>query len=255
MTSVINADYLHKILLSISLVHRDAFWTNGNQYEGAWQLFIRDFDPSLSVKLLNDPRANELFTNADYSLEFLENFESADQDIVQWANSGSKILDCSKDSIVIKDKNGLEWVKLSQYHTESVEESGEKDAYFDRVNQTVWNNSFACFVKKEDSEEMFSKISDSDFRGNWFPDGNTTTTVFNREFYWSTAFNNQVGIEWTEFEIETNETEEVVYENDVLTQVFLDYGGEEKPSIDIPKKWTNIIKNKSVRCTSCIYSV
>ncbi len=218
------------------------------RYEGAWQLFIRDFDPTLSVKMMDDPQAKELFIKNDYNSDFLEEFEIADEEIVQWANSCSKIIDCSKDSLIIKDKNGLEWVKLSQYHTERVEEPGEKNTFFDKKSQIIWNHSLASFVKKEDAEELFAEISDLDFRGDWFPDGYTTTTVFNREYYWSTAYKSQVGIEWSECEIETGETEEIVYENDVLTKIILDYGGDEKRSIDIPKKWTNIIKKKRKIC-------
>ena len=222
---------------------------NSEEYKGAWQLHIRDFDPTVSKLMMDDPRAKMLFRKKEFGEEFLSDFESSDDQIVEWANSYSKILGIAKESLIIQDSNGVEWVKLCQYQDERIEEPDVLGSIFDRKKQCIWNHQFAYFVKNENSEELFSSISNLDYRGNWFPEGAELTTVFNRELYWSPAFIEQIGEEWQECEIETDETEEIVYEHSELTKLILQYSDEKDETVLLPDSWTTTVKKKRVICS------
>ncbi len=218
--------------------------TGEGPYKGAWKLYIRDFDPTLFHYMLHDPNAENLLIQEHLSPRFIEDFDAPDKDIVYWANTDSTILDVDNNPLVCKDYNGNEWVVLCQTQTYDYKDPVNYDGVLSK-RQHVWRYSFAYFIKAKDFDGLLANLQGANFQGRWFPEGMSTTTVFNREYYWSPAYKDTIGSEWIRYEPETGEVEEVVHENDNLLQIYDDFKNE---VFQLPQKWTQVIKKKQYLC-------
>ena len=217
-------------------------------FRGAWQLYIRDFDPTVSSVMLDDPVARQLFDVSTTGKKFLQDFDCDETKIVDWSNDSSDIFSFDSEPLIITDHNGIEWVKLDQYLSNDLYDSSEQESSFDRRRQKIWRFSFGYFVRSENVEKILKSLKGKTFHGRWFPEGKSSITIFNREYYWHPAFLTQIGDAWVDYEEETGEVKKIIHENKNPLSILIDYGvGNEL--FEQPSTWTETIKKKRKVCS------
>lgn len=182
-------------------------------FEGPWEPYVRDFDPTLNVHFLQCPDTPtlELASNA---VTFL-NFSPSETDIARWKEAIPGSFNVIPARLSIQDTSGNEWIALLAY--ESAKKTPEKaDDRFGIPSgtQEVWYKAQAYFMKPAQFQLIKNHIESQEFSLQDFPEGRDAYQLFNREYTWSPGFRSIFGELWLEHEIETGEYRTVteVYE-------------------------------------------
>ena len=153
-----------------------------SKYEGPWNPYVRDFDPTLNEYFLACPDA-PLFDGLEnhFRQSRADNFNN-DISYQEWLETPGLLLEKLGANLIQKDNKGTSWVIL--------------DGHFDPGHGTriqnshkQWALTYAFFIP----EKAFTFLSKGD---NWkrsFPwsilHRHETYTVFNREYPWSISCN------------------------------------------------------------------
>ena len=194
---------LYNILAKVSDTHLLRNW-DGKLYpfEGPWEPYIRDFDPTLNVHFLQcpDTPAFELVSN---EVAFLDTAPS-ETDINRWKDAVPGSFSMIPARLCIRDTSGHDWIALLAY--ECAKKDPEKvEDYFSIPDgrQEVWYKAQAYFMRPAEFKIIKEYIESSEFFSRGFMEGGTVYQLFNREYVWSPGFKSIFGEQWLEHEIET----------------------------------------------------
>ncbi|MDT3738626.1 MAG: AVAST type 2 anti-phage system protein Avs2 [Candidatus Kapabacteria bacterium] len=209
---------------------------NYNIFQGPWEPYIRDIDPTIFIK-----------RTGNNGIEESLNFWWYDKNIFNWNCSSEDWIHNSTDIpnleniIQVTDKNNEDWIILEGF---PIWEEPKKIGFekWSIPQKEIWCQ-FRSYLVKEDDFNKFQKwISDKEFMGRWMPESRTMYEMFFREYFWSPAykfFNSEYyqGIEW--HEIIDEETEEYISSVIVTAENYLweeeyDYSKEDSISFLIP---------------------
>lgn len=189
-------------------------YENRGHYNGPWNPYVRDYDPSLNINFLSDPNGKKEFIGTEYKTKFLPDLiNTSDSKIEEWLNEIDGLFNLNHEKIIIEDSEGEEWILLQQ----SIEnkERCESDAYpgaYGKNEQTIWRMIHGYFVNEEEFEQLHQSLIYKHFWGRWFPEGSSCYSVFNREYHWSSAYFDELFYEenhdgWIEYHEEGEEVE------------------------------------------------
>ena len=159
-------------------------------YEGAWEPYVRDFDPTLNRNFMTCPDAPTLSALDEFIIKAKdENSHTDISDRVKesaWLERKGVFFSGLKNTLLLKDEHETEWISLTKYIDTGHKNLGEEKLL-------VWSWLYAYFVKPKQAT-LFRKALKS---GNSIVTGDTnshhqTYSVFNREFPWApscTSFN------------------------------------------------------------------
>ena len=167
------------------------------EYDGTWQLYsIRDFDPT--IRDIKQPESGEFPIFEDFTIT--EDFaQSDDSEVVRkWLAENGKYIESNARSLIVEDKDGVKWVRLSINSEQNKKIFSLRRCFFDteKGNQHGWFQAEAYFVKNKDKEKLFQLSKEADFWGQWFPRENSSTMVMFGEYPWSPACNELRKYEW-----------------------------------------------------------
>lgn len=173
-----------------------------NIYEGPWDLFIRDFDPTLNRFFMDNndaPRFAILDSFIRKSQEDNKCLPYEDERTWRnWVSTKSFFLNHVKDTFLLADNRGRQWVCLSNYYTTGQREKVE-----------TWIMSYALFVSQEQEKKLKETIENGDsILANGVTNNVQTYHVFNREFPWAASCREVKDNERVELWIRTGETED-----------------------------------------------
>lgn len=152
-------------------------------YDGPWYPYVRDIDPTIVIKETQAERYADEYTKNWW---FQELYSPWNQDNKDWITD-RKNLPLPENILEVKDEEGKVWVWL-EVHPEwgEVEPLGEDRWHTQR--KRLWYQIRSYLVKQKD----FSKLQKSfnrDFHRGELPEARRMYTVFDKEYYWSPAFN------------------------------------------------------------------
>lgn len=198
-------------------------------YDGPWEPYVKDFDPTLNVH-------NLLCDDAPYFLQVNNHIREAIQenncvksdptfDGEAWTKSNSIFFEHQKEDLLLTDNKGIQWVVLSKYA-----DTGRDNLESDKL--MMWNWLYGYFVTDEQlvilKEYAGKKVNllNGDITGN--PE---TYTLYSREYPWSSGSKSVLEWQWNHIEIATGETKKVtrtVEEPDFsyIDVLFNKYSGE-----------------------------
>jgi hypothetical protein len=153
------------------------------KYEGPWQLFARDIDPSCAILDLpggpverEDSRWWSPTTAYDWG---------SDTD-AKWI-SLSKDLPAADLLIGVNNPDdGSEWLALEQF-PEWRQEAPPSEDDFEKPRRRLWYQIRSYLVEKRDATKVFSWLSKQHFWGQWMPWRDEHHGAFLGEFYWAAA--------------------------------------------------------------------
>ncbi len=177
------------------------------QFEGAWEPYVRDFDPTLNQNFMFcdvAPKFDVLDEISDKGKEENKTVDISTADAQEvWLETKGIFFDELKDTLILTDHNGTKWICLTKYC-----DTGHKD--LDTEKLLVWSWLYAYFVSPEQADELFRCAGN----GQSVITHNTashheTYSVFNREYPWSPSCRELNAYAWVDVQIKTGEYETV----------------------------------------------
>lgn len=175
------------------------------RYEGAWEPYVRDFDPTLNNCFMTCPDApffdtidqhkNDIKTKRDHiNIASKENAE-------EWLNKESTFLKYVKEDLVLTDEKGDEWITLIRY-ADTDHDAMKED------NLLTWSWVYGYFVSEKQATEL-KALSEKkvDFRGNDYWGINEMYSIYSREYPWAPSCRSFKEYAWRDLEIPTGEKE------------------------------------------------
>lgn len=186
--------------------YEDAYSDNAEEikYEGPWNPYIRDIDPTVTIKG-NPENKNEKFwwNPIDYNNWYLPNKE--------WIFKTDDLPN-PLEMISVFDKDGIEWLVLEMQKS-WIEPAGIGEDKYENPHKHLWYQIRSYITKKKDHAKILKWSKEKNFMGGWMPESTHRYQMFSREFYWSAAnktFSDPYysGESWTE--IHDNKTHQLV---------------------------------------------
>lgn len=176
-------------------------------FEGAWEPYVRDFDPTLNQNFMVYPDAPHFKFLDDFATAAVEenactNISSAEQQRA-WLDSKGVFHQNLKNALLLKDVCGTEWVTLSAYFDTGREDLDIKKLY-------VWSWLYAYFVSPEQKKEFESCANKGlSVITRETASHHETYTVFNREYPWAPSCRSFNESAWVDASLKTGEKETV----------------------------------------------
>ncbi len=207
------------------------------RFEGAWEPYVRDFDPTLNDKFmicaeapvfraLEEHMSNGIAENkaTDISTSMLQK---------NWLEHKGVFYEGLKDTLILTDDTGQKWICLTKHC-----DTRYKNSSVDKL--LVWSWLYAYFMSPVQADEFKScaekgmSIISYDTASH-----HETYTIFNREYPWSPSCKDFEEYAWVDAHIRTGKVEtitEIVQEPDFSDiEVFLrKYGGATDKEGEIP---------------------
>jgi hypothetical protein len=177
------------------------------QFEGAWEPYVRDFDPTLNQGFMICSEAPifysiDVFITAAIDENTHTDVSSAKQQKT-WLDSKGVFHERLKETLLLNDEQGTEWVSLTAYH-----DTGRRD--LDVEKPLVWSWLYAYFITPQQKEELV-QCADNGLRiiTHETASHNQTYSVFNREYPWAPSCKSFKEYAWVDAKINTGEKETV----------------------------------------------
>lgn len=192
------------------------------RYEGAWEPYVRDFDPTLNTSFMVCRDAPLFCEPKEHIAKGIEENRAADISSENskhtWLERNSVFFDDLKCSLILTDEKGYKWISLTKYC--DTRQDGIKT---DKL--LVWSWLYAYFVTPEQAKELSScyekgfPIINDDSASH-----HETYTVFNREYPWSPSCRSFEEYARMNLEIETDEVEKVqAPDNSIVEEILQKY--------------------------------
>lgn len=172
---------MHELLAQVSDNYKmKAPWSWEDDKEmidfcGPWEPFLRDIDPSTIQ------RSNKL---AIINIQPKITYKNWDMDNKQWLKD---ISDLPEPKIIIEDDT-REWVML-EGHYDLTEEKILGNERYSIPQKQFWYLIKSYFVPSDQYDIIYKWLSDKNFMNRWMPESHDRYEMFNREYYWSPAYN------------------------------------------------------------------
>ena len=178
------------------------------QFEGPWEPYVRDYDPTLNSNFMvcdDAPVFDILKTHVENGIK--DNKEADLSNATQrkeWLTSQGYFLGQLKDTLILTDNNGQQWVSLTKYcHTK-----------LDNVDQTpltVWGWLYAYFVSPEQAVELLGCAQKGlSVISSTISYHHETYSIFNREYPWAPSCREFNESAWINVSVKTGEIETVI---------------------------------------------
>lgn len=192
-------------------------------FEGAWNPYVRNFDPTLNQDFMHcdiAPRfdiLNKFYTEARKENETVDISTIDAQEI--WLETKGAFLDNLKDTLILFNDNETKWICLTKYCG-----SSHKNPNTEKVE--VWSWLYAYFVSSEQADALFECAENG--RSVIMHDTashHEIYSVFNREYPWSPSCRKMNEYAWVDVKIKTGEceivTETIPVQDDSLIENLL----------------------------------
>ena len=174
---------------------------NEEKYDGPWNPYVRDFDPTMTIKSAEnyfydeDERISQWWTKIDYS-----NWETPNEN---WMYETSDLPNV-KSGLSLVDEFDEEWLILKGYPSWS-EEKRIGDEKWQKPYKRLWYQIRSYLIRKNDLDIIKKWANQKNFSLHRLPDHYSRYEIFSREFYWSPAYKyfcpeNNIDNLWQEIE-------------------------------------------------------
>lgn len=177
-------------------------------FEGAWEPYVRDFDPTLNQSFMackEAPIFKELKIHAQKSsIENKTSDVSTPDAKKTWLKKAGFFFENLKNTLILSDENEQQWICLTSYC-----DTGRKN--LDVIKLCVWSFLYAYFVTPEQAEAISSCVEKGlSIISTNIASHHQTYTIFNREYPWSPSCKEFDKYAWVDIELKTGEVETVV---------------------------------------------
>lgn len=176
-----------------------------HKFEGPWEPYVRDFDPSLNRNSMV-PDNLPIFPTNTTKDEFLSLDPAPSIDEVRnWTTVEPEYFTSIPSKLLIHDDRGTSWVVLCQYDsiTNKRYEADRHSIGFVDGSQKIWVHLNSYFVEEQNTSALVQHISSPNYPNDEFPTSSDVYQLFNREYVWSSGYKSIFRHAWIDYEIET----------------------------------------------------
>ena len=189
-------------------------------FEGAWEPYVRDFDPTLNKAFMECKDAPIFKQLEDHVTVGIAENKTADisnhEAKKAWLETRGVFLEHLKEALILTDDNGVQWVSLTKYC-----DTGRKDLNVEKL--LVWSWLYAYFVTPEQKAHLSGCVEKGlPVLTHDLISHNKTYVVFNREYPWSPSCRELKEHAWLDAQLKTGEYETVTETYQVPDYSFLD---------------------------------
>lgn len=228
-------------------------WSSDNNnlvYDGAWQLYVRNFDPTLICNNIkyDDMPVFEALKSCSINAKYEHSKVNVDSEQMKsdWMNTKGIFFDEMKNMMILSDEDDTKWISLTRYY-----DTGRKMIDRDRLYEWSW--AYAYFVSIGQAEQLVNCITNNrPVITNATASFHQETNVYNKEYPWAPSYKCSEQYAEVEVDIETGE-EETITENipvpnySKFMQFITKYSGEDGEESDGTITIPNITyENKTV---------
>ena len=175
--------YEYMAMLSDNFIRFEGYGIERKEspYQGPWEPYVRDIDPTILLKNTGTKELSpqEMWWTNEEVFDWDCTFE-------EWVSNPSTISN-PNGLIEVNDNNGTEWLILESYPSwKEPKIIGNED--WGHPRKEVWCHIRGYLVKSEQFESFKVWTENQHYMGRWMPQGSDRYQLFNREFYWSKAF-------------------------------------------------------------------
>jgi len=180
---------LHELLARVSdnFEFKEESWSEkiGN-YEGPWQLSIRDIDPSCVLKEFPNEKPEDLQDFSNNEIQSQYNAWNKRISNSTWLKKSRDLPD-PKKIIEFVDDQGIAWVALEGF-VEWQEKTPPEHEKYNLPTRTLWYMVKSYLVKNKDKDNVFKWAKQQNFMGRWMPESHEFYHVYLGEYPWAPAF-------------------------------------------------------------------
>ena len=170
---------LHELLARVAdnFPKLESSWSdNIVEYEGPWEPFVRDIDPTTLMRVDED-ESNPIDDFWWYGGKYANwEYEMAD-----WLYMDDDVPPV-EPIIEVKDHDECDWLALECYPEWSEPHSNE-DIY-----KRLWYQVRSCIIDEKEFSHVYEWAGKQNFGGRWMPENRDKYELFYREYYWSPAY-------------------------------------------------------------------
>ena len=211
-------------------------------YEGPWFPYVRDFDPSLNTNFMyccEVPTFKSLGIHKHESIDENNSINIYDEsELVTWLASTGTFLDELKNTLILADDNGQQWVCLTKYC-----DTGRK--VLNKEKLFVWSWLYAYFMTSEQAEAFIKAAENGiSIMNQMTSSHHETYTVYNREYPWAPNCKDFNDMAWIDVKLRTGEFETVTEKIPCISDFFTEIADGNKyfPILDV--QYEEVIREK-----------
>jgi hypothetical protein len=160
----------------------DSFDGSDEKYDGPWQLYVRDIDPSVLITETKSERRKAWWAPIAY-----KRWDRDESDDKTWIADSADVPDLKGLLIVTNPAEGSRWITLQGwYHWE--EPVPPEEERFEKERREIWNLARCYLVRRKNFQQVFRWAKRQNFMGRWMPENHELWRVFLGEFPWAPAF-------------------------------------------------------------------
>jgi hypothetical protein len=179
----------HEFLAMVSdnFEYRGDRWSNNDKsYEGPWQLYLRDIDPSCVLKEVPNEKPEVLpslqkWENAINYSKWQRNHSDK-----QWLKKTDDLI-LPNRIIEATDDNNVKWLLLEGFISWE-EETDPAYQRYQKPTRRWWYIIKSYIVKREDLDKLYDWTKKQHFMGRWMPESHEFYKVFLGEYPWAQSF-------------------------------------------------------------------
>lgn len=163
----------------------DSWSEKVENYEGPWQGYVRDIDPSCLIRKTErqgwEPHSNTWWFPSSY-----DTWDSEPDD-VKWLGSSEDLPTIEPLIEVTNPEDGSRWLVLEAFYRWKQPTPPGEDRF--EISRRMISYMLRSYIlKKSDIEELFEWAKKQNFIGCRMPESLETSHVFLGEFFWAPAF-------------------------------------------------------------------
>ncbi|MET2011502.1 ATP-binding protein [Microbacterium chocolatum] len=193
---------LAKLLDNYYFIHQ--YRGGGDDYIGAWQLGLRDIDPSLPPAHFSPPDYHYDDSDPEWSVsstptraegstfseqvampwDFKLRLLPDGHDAARWVLSDTDLPSLS-ERLIRNSADGRRWIALSEHVTHSAPSSSDS---WDDGRAEEWSHIYAWLVKDPEAATLAAALENRTLMGRWMPEGGDRTSNYLGEFSWRASW-------------------------------------------------------------------
>lgn len=178
-------EVLARVADNYKMKDRSTGWGESHKciwYQGPWEPFIRNIDPTLIYRPKNNAllNHNESWWN---KVEYNDWHDNHQNWLINTEN-----LPNPKTIIQLKDTQGNEWLVLETHPVVWNEPVPIGYEQYEYPHKQLSYQIRSYLVREEQAEELIAWAKQQHFMGKWFPESHGRYQIFFREHYWSPAY-------------------------------------------------------------------
>lgn len=177
------AFYEYMALLSDNFIRYQGFGVERKvgSYHGPWEPYVRDIDPTILLKntTLKEQDSQSVWWNSKEVFNW-------DCTLEEWASS-SAILSNPYSLIEVSDPDNTKWLVLES-NPSWIEPKHIGYESWETPRKEIWCQLKSYLVEKKDFKVFKNWTKNQHYMGRWMPECSERYELYNREYYWSEAF-------------------------------------------------------------------